>query len=954
MISKPPPIFSKVEPLPPAKHWTEVLREVGYPKDVVVLDFETYYDQEFGLKSLTVPEYVSDTRFEVLGLSWLHVHTSQPHVDPDTITTMEVGEEAVDRHFKYLQGKYGENLERCTVILQNAMFDAFVMAARYHIYPPHIIDTLCLARAYHTRSRHGLEHLCKKFHLKDKGDTKQLLRATFKRRFFRPKKGPPQQRPIMTPEQVKGMCEYANNDVARTFDLLGILLPKLSNPAIELRIQHLTLEMATVPRLRYDEALGNDLIARMEARMTKAIQDIDLTGLEWLLDGPLHTDDITGNNKFDQLLTDALKRAGDNPMNYVKFMKSGAKFELAKDDPGLPKLLNHANPQVSGLVRARTALKSWPLHVSRVQSIASMAAACSGALPVPLNYHGAHTGRDSGCWGVNFQNFPKRGEAELVAMRGLLKAPPGYILPIVDLSAIEARVVAWAANQADLIETFAANGDVYCQFGSGFYGTRVRKPAKTDPPAVATLMKERRNFSKICVLGMGYGMGKDRFAEYANCDANTAEKAVGFYRRTYTAIVKFWYDVEAAFVRCANYKRPTVCGPIKFYSTPDVDVVMILPNGRHLNYHRVKLEADDRGGFRPSVFNETTKIHDHLWGGVLCLTGETPVLTDRGWVALCRVRLADKVWDGLSWVRHGGVLRKGWKDVIYANGIGITPTHEILTWEGWTPAGSASGLMWEGVWTPDGIVSTSFGRQKVVLESTLPLWRRVRRLWERLDSPRRYKRMQILLDDGEAHNAWTFPPSSLRYLAEYVRQVPAALTSGVAQLWRAGNRGLRTVGRIVRQLLGRHGADVPTGQDPQGPTYPGPKEQRRELRAGQLPMGYIHPTGEQQEVFDLADCGPRHRFTVMDGNGIARLVHNCENLVQAISRDVMMEASLRLEDQGMHSVHRVHDELILCCPVEDGERVLAATIRELSVTPAWAPGLPLNAEGVLSERYGLH
>ena len=656
---KPPPKFERVEPLPQPKHWAEVVREVGYPQDIVVLDFESYFDQDFGLKTMTVPEYVFDSRFEVLGLSWMHVNASRPYVDPDAITTMKVGEEAVARHFKYLQGQYGQNLEGCTVVLQNAMFDAFVMAARYHIYPPHIIDTLCLARAFHTRSRHGLKELCKRFHLKEKGDTQQLLGATFKRRFFRPKKGPPQQRPTMTPEQISGMVTYANNDVARTFDLLGILLPKLSNPATELRIQHMTLEMSTVPTLRYDEALGNDLISRMEARMEKALQDIDLTGLEWLLDGPLHPDDITGNKKFDQLLTDALKRAGDNPQKYMKPMKRGYQYELAKDDSGLPRLLNHANPQVSGLVKARVALKSVPLHKSRVQSIASMAKACGGLLPIPLNYSGGHTMRDSGAWGVNLQNMPRAGENS--ELRGLLKAPEGHVLAIADLAAIEARVLPYLANETKLIDAFREGRDVYCEFGTTFYGTKVRKPIKTDPPPVAALMKGRRQFSKVVILGSGYGMGVTRFAEYAKCSEAEAEKAIGTYRSTYPNIVTFWHLMEKAFVYTANYKRPAQVMHISFHTEPDCDVVMRLPSGHVMRYHRVKLEADDRGGFRPSVFNEVTKGFDHLWGGVLCLTGETPVLTPRGWVSLKKVRLADRVWDGWRWVEHGGVIYKGRK-----------------------------------------------------------------------------------------------------------------------------------------------------------------------------------------------------------------------------------------------------------------------------------------------------
>lgn len=103
------------------------------------------------------------------------------------------------------------------------------------------------------------------------------------------------------------------------------------------------------------------------------------------------------------------------------------------------------------------------------------------------------------------------------------------------------------------------------------------------------------------------------------------------------------------------------------------------------------------------------------------------------------------------------------------------------------------------------------------------------------------------------------------------------------------------------------------------------------------------------------DCGPRMRFVVAGG----RIVHNC---VQAISRDILMEASLRLNALGYRTVHRVHDELIISVPKGEGKNLVreenkvwkGIAIEELSRVPAWAPGMPLGAEGIVSERYGLH
>jgi DNA polymerase len=73
-----------------------------------------------------------------------------------------------------------------------------------------------------------------------------------------------------------------------------------------------------------------------------------------------------------------------------------------------------------------------------------------------------------------------------------------------------------------------------------------------------------------------------------------------------------------------------------------------------------------------------------------------------------------------------------------------------------------------------------------------------------------------------------------------------------------------------------------------------------------------------------------------------------ENIVQARCRDILMEAQLRIP---YRTVLRVHDELVLMVPTEQAEEALAVAIREMTRAPAWAPGLPLAAEGSIKDRY---
>jgi len=73
-----------------------------------------------------------------------------------------------------------------------------------------------------------------------------------------------------------------------------------------------------------------------------------------------------------------------------------------------------------------------------------------------------------------------------------------------------------------------------------------------------------------------------------------------------------------------------------------------------------------------------------------------------------------------------------------------------------------------------------------------------------------------------------------------------------------------------------------------------------------------------------------------------------ENVVQAIARDLLSEAMLRLDTYGYLIVMHVHDEVV--CEVEDKSE-LAEVCRVMSISPDWASGLPLTADGYTTPFY---
>lgn len=74
-----------------------------------------------------------------------------------------------------------------------------------------------------------------------------------------------------------------------------------------------------------------------------------------------------------------------------------------------------------------------------------------------------------------------------------------------------------------------------------------------------------------------------------------------------------------------------------------------------------------------------------------------------------------------------------------------------------------------------------------------------------------------------------------------------------------------------------------------------------------------------------------------------------ENIVQAISRDILAEAMITLADKGYKIVMHVHDEVVLEVPI--GESSVEEVCKMMNKTPKWADGLLLDADGFECEFY---
>ena len=88
-----------------------------------------------------------------------------------------------------------------------------------------------------------------------------------------------------------------------------------------------------------------------------------------------------------------------------------------------------------------------------------------------------------------------------------------------------------------------------------------------------------------------------------------------------------------------------------------------------------------------------------------------------------------------------------------------------------------------------------------------------------------------------------------------------------------------------------------------------------------------------------------HRWSDIKGYGGSFV----QSITQAVARDILAEAILRLEDAGYPVVLHVHDEIVADVP--NGHGSLAEFEKLMCQLPDWAHGIPITAAGYESRRY---
>lgn len=403
--------------------------------DIVTIDFETYYDQEFSLSKMTTEAYVRSPEFEVIGVG------------------IKVNDYPTDWYSGSNPGKFLNSLDysKRAILCHNTAFDGAILSWHFGIKPRLWLDTLSMARPLHNITVGGsLAKLVAYYGLGKKGD--EVVAAKGKRKAD------------FTEADLAQYGEYCKNDVDLTYALWNKM--KVGFPSSELLVIDQTLRMYTEPVIELDEQLLYKHLNEVRSRKRMLIQDLGIN-----MGGEQAVQDmLMSNAKFAEYL----KRLGVEPPTKTSLKTGKESWAFAKTDKGMTDLLEHPDDRVQAAASARLGVKST-LEETRTQGLIEVED--RGRLPIMLNYYGAHTGRFSGGDKLNLQNLPSRGNTTI---RRALKAPEGHVLISCDSSQIEARTVAWVAGQEDLLVAFRDKRDVYSEFASEVYGRTITKADKVE------------------------------------------------------------------------------------------------------------------------------------------------------------------------------------------------------------------------------------------------------------------------------------------------------------------------------------------------------------------------------------------------------------------------------------------------------------------------------------------
>lgn len=516
---------------------------------LITLDFETYFDTKVSLTKLTTMDYVKHEKFKVWGVG----------IKIDHDETEWFGENEAEAAIHDI------DWSDAVLVCHNTPFDGYILTRHYGVIPKYYADTAAMSRALAPGQSARLKDCAIRHFPNDetmrKGD--ELINA----------KGIYD----LDPETEEALAGYCIQDVDLTYALYMNMINQM--PLSELDLIDMTCRMFCEPKLIADrEALitfRDDTIAASEATITAAGVDRKI---------------LSSNPQFSLYISDTLKLVVPTKTSPTTGKTMPA---LGKTDKAFTQM-QRMYPEHQLVWDARKAVKSR-INETRAQRFID-ATHEDGTISVPLRYYAAHTGRFGGTEKINMQNMPRKSPLRLA-----LRSPPGKLVFVADLSNIEARMLAWLADEQDLLQQFRNGDDVYSILATDIYNRPIEKIANP----------LERFVGKVAMLGLGYGMGATKFQTTLEAgamgppmkfSAKEAFDVVSTYRTNYSGIPALWKKLETKLASTINQTYYEQWRCLTFDSGK-----IHLPNGLALHYNGLHFE--DR------TLTYTARRKETTWGG---------------------------------------------------------------------------------------------------------------------------------------------------------------------------------------------------------------------------------------------------------------------------------------------------------------------------------------------------
>jgi DNA polymerase len=228
-----------------------------------------------------------------------------------------------------------------------------------------------------------------------------------------------------------------------------------------------------------------------------------------------------------------------------------------------------------------------------------------------LMYHGAGTGR----WtarGIQPQNFPRDtmpNVDDIISiakdgllpvfyedvintvsrcLRGMLCAPEGKSLVCADFASIEGRVLAWLADEFEILDAYLNNVDMYKRAATTIYNKDYDN-----------ITKDERQIGKVAELALGYQGGWRALQSMGlNYDVEVGQvqgaEIVKKWRASRPKTKAYWGAIERAAIKAVKSKGEIVEACKVKFAMRGQFLLMKLPSGRNLYFCQPQLEWDPK------------------------------------------------------------------------------------------------------------------------------------------------------------------------------------------------------------------------------------------------------------------------------------------------------------------------------------------------------------------------